>query len=232
MTHRLQWPGLTGVIVDLDGTLVDTLDDFHAALARMLATLGHGPVDRALVERSIGKGSEHLIASVLAHVGAPPDTDGTAWRAYQAAYREVNGQQARLYPGVREGLTALAGGGLRRACLTNKPTAFARELLQRLGLADDFEKVFGGDAFERKKPDPLPVLRTCAALGCEPGHVLVVGDSSNDAAAARAAGCPVILVTYGYNHGEPVQAVNADAFVDSMADLPAAWQGVRARCQG
>jgi len=223
------WPGLAGVIVDLDGTLVDTLDDFQAALARMLAALGLPPVPRAVVERFIGKGSEHLIASVLAHVGAPPDADGSAWQAYQAAYREVNGLHARLYPGVPEGLAALAAGGLRRACLTNKPTAFARELLQRLGVADDFEAVFGGDAFERKKPDPLPVLRTCAALGCEPGRVLVVGDSSNDAAAARAAGCPVILVTYGYNHGEPVRGVDADAFVDSMADLPAAWQRVGAR---
>lgn len=225
----MAWPGLAGVIVDLDGTLVDTLDDFHAALARMLADLGHGPVERAVVARSIGKGSEHLIASVLAHVGAPPDTEGAAWRAYQAAYQAVNGRHARLYPGVREGLKALAGGGLRRACLTNKPTAFAQALLQRLDLAGDFEQVFGGDAFERKKPDPLPVLRTCAALGCEPARVLVVGDSSNDAAAARAAGCPVILVTYGYNHGDPVRGVDADAFVDSMAELPAAWQQVCAR---
>ena len=105
------------------------------------------------------------------------------------------------------------------ACLTNKPTAFARALLQHKGLDGFFSRVFGGDAFERKKPDPLPLIRTCEALGTWPARTLMVGDSSNDAQAARAAGCPVLLVTYGYNHGEPVRAVDADGFVDSLAAL-------------
>jgi phosphoglycolate phosphatase len=79
--------------------------------------------------------------------------------------------------------------------------------------------VFGGDSFERKKPDPLPLIGTCQALGTEPVRTLMLGDSSNDAQAARAAGCPVLLVTYGYNHGQPVRAVDADGFVDSLAEL-------------
>jgi phosphoglycolate phosphatase len=112
-----------------------------------------------------------------------------------------------------------ARAGLRLACLTNKPTEFARPLLQAKGLDAYFEVVFGGDAFERKKPDPLPLLKTCEALGTLPARTLMVGDSSNDARAARAAGCPVVLVTYGYNHGEPVRAVDADGFVDSLAEL-------------
>jgi phosphoglycolate phosphatase len=118
----------------------------------------------------------------------------------------------------------LRSAGLRLACLTNKPTPFVTPLLQAKGLAGYFEHVFGGDAFERKKPDPLPVFRTCAALGAIPGKTLMIGDSSNDAHAARAAGCPVLLVTYGYNHGQPVRSIAADGFVDSLDEV-AAWLG-------
>jgi phosphoglycolate phosphatase len=125
-----------------------------------------------------------------------------------------------VYPGVHEGLAALRGSGLKLACLTNKPTGFARPLLERTRLAPLFDLVFGGDAFERKKPDPLPLRRTCEALGVAPARALVIGDSSNDARAARAAGCPVVLVTYGYNHGEPVERTDADGFVDSIAQVP------------
>ena len=82
-----------------------------------------------------------------------------------------------------------------------------------------FEFTFGGDAFERKKPDPMPLLKTCEALGTEPARTLMIGDSSNDARAARAAGCPVLLVTYGYNHGEPIRAVDADGYIDSLLGL-------------
>ena len=142
-----------------------------------------------------------------------------AWDAYQSAYRGLNGRHAEVYPGVVEGLRTLRAAGLRLACLTNKPGEFARELLRAKGLASCFELVFGGDAFERKKPDPLPLLQTCAALATTPAATLMVGDSRNDAAAARAAGCPVVLVTYGYNHGEPARSVDADAYVDSLADL-------------
>jgi phosphoglycolate phosphatase len=134
-----------------------------------------------------------------------------------------------VYPGVEEGLRVLQAAGLRLACLTNKPGEFARALLREKGLAHAFACVFGGDAFERKKPDPLPLLRTCAALSTAPASTLVVGDSRNDAAAARAAHCPVVLVTYGYNHGEPVRDVDADGFVDRLDEiaLDAAVQPVR-----
>ncbi len=101
-----------------------------------------------------------------------------------------------------------------------KPGAFARPLLQAKGLDGFFTAVFGGDAFERKKPDPLPLLKTCEALGSEAGRTLMIGDSSNDAQAARAAGCPVVLVSYGYNHGRPVREVPADAYVGSLTQLP------------
>jgi phosphoglycolate phosphatase len=109
--------------------------------------------------------------------------------------------------------------GWRLACLTNKPGAFALALLQRKGLAGYFSQVFGGDAFERKKPDPLPLRKTCEALGTSPARTLMVGDSSNDAQAARAAGCPVVLVNYGYNHGEPVETAKPDGVIASLDEL-------------
>jgi phosphoglycolate phosphatase len=219
MNPTLDLSPLRGAIVDLDGTLVDTLEDFVVALNLTLGDLGLPAVDRATVGRLVGKGSEHLIRSVLAHVGASPDRFAAAWTAYQRHYLAVNGLHSHVYPGVIDGLRGLKSRGLVLACLTNKPTAFALPLLEAKGLAGFFTHAFGGDAFERKKPDPLPLLKTCEALGLAPARTLMIGDSSNDAAAARAAGTPVVLVTYGYNHGEPVRDVDADGFVDSLADL-------------
>jgi phosphoglycolate phosphatase len=221
-------------IVDLDGTMVDTLGDFEAALNRALRDLDLPPVTRALVERTVGKGSEHLIRSVLAHQLALPEVKDqalvcasrgiedlyqAAWLRYQHHYLAINGEFAAVYPGVVEGLQQLRELGLQLACLTNKPLSFASSLLQAKGLDHFFAHVFGGDSFERKKPDPLPLLKTCEALGVQPAQALMVGDSSNDAQAARAAGCPVVLVRYGYNHGEPVEGVDADAHVDALTDI-------------
>jgi phosphoglycolate phosphatase len=219
MDSKLQLPPLRAAIVDLDGTMVDTLGDFAVALNRTLDELRLPGIERAAIERMVGKGSEHLVRSVLSHVGGAPQQYAAAWDAYQRHYLAINGQYSEVYPGVLEGLALLKSRGLRLACLTNKPGSFAVPLLASKGLDGFFSVVFGGDAFERKKPDPLPLLRTCEALPSEPGQTLMIGDSSNDAAAARAAGCPVLLVTYGYNHGEPVRAVDADGFVDSLAEL-------------
>lgn len=206
-------------IVDLDGTMVDTLGDFDVALNATLRDLSLPGVARDFIEHTVGKGSEHLIRSTLAHVGAQPGLFDAAWSRYQHHYRRINGEHAAVYDGVTEGLQRLQARGLRLACLTNKPTAFARTLLSKKGLDGYFELVFGGDAFERKKPDPLPLVKTCEALGVAPSRTLMVGDSSNDAQAARAAGCPVVLVSYGYNHGEPVRAVDADGVVDRLDQI-------------
>lgn len=213
---------LSAAIIDLDGTLVHTLGDFSAALAAVHEELGLRVIPQADVEAMVGKGSEHLIRCALRAAGAGEDRYAAAWDAYQRHYARLNGRFAPVYDGVEAGLRVLRGRGLRLACVTNKPTDFARELLERKGLASSFAVVFGGDAFARKKPHPEPLLRACEALDALPGRTLVVGDSSNDAAAARAAGCPVLLVTYGYNHGEPVRAVDADGFLDSLADV-ARW---------
>jgi phosphoglycolate phosphatase len=229
--HFLIPPALVqAAIVDLDGTMVDTLGDFTVALNETLAELGLPSIARSAVERMVGKGSEHLIRCALLHVAGNDLLYEPAWQAYQRCYLAINGRHAMVYPGVLEGLRALKAHGLKLACLTNKPTAFAQPLLQAKGLTDFFDLVFGGDAFERKKPDPLPLRMACRALGCAPGSTLVIGDSSNDAQAARAAGCPVLLVTYGYNHGEPVRGVDADGFIGSLADLVPWLAGVTPAC--
>ncbi len=214
--------------------MVDTLGDFVAALRLMLAdlplpALAAGQLDAATVSRIVGKGSEHLVKSVLNHVQAQVTSASLAinlianyelaFAGYQKHYAAVNGRHSAVYPGVLEGLRGLQQAGLQLACLTNKPAAFARSLLKLKGLDGFFSEVFGGDSFERKKPDPLPLLKTCVALGTVPARTLMIGDSSNDAQAARAAGCPVLLVSYGYNHGEPVRAVDADGVIDSLAEL-------------
>ena len=207
---------IEAAIVDLDGTLVDTLGDFDVALNRTLAELSLPSVDRAFIAQTVGKGSEHLLRSTLARVGGDPTLYEKAWAHYQRHYRDVNGQHATVYAGVETGLERLRAAGVALACVTNKPHKFAVALLERKGLARSFVQIFGGDSFERKKPDPLPLLRAAAALGSLPEHTLVIGDSANDATAARAAGCPLVLVSYGYNHGEPVANIGADAVVDRI----------------
>jgi len=230
----LKFSDIRSVIVDLDGTMVDTLGDFVVALNHTLDDLRLPPVARDLVERTVGKGSEHLVRTVLAHQLALPEViasdavalswprdqvDELALQRYQHHYLFVNGQHADVYPGVVEGLQRLRASGRTLACLTNKPLAFAQALLEIKGLAGYFSQVFGGDSFERKKPDPLPLLKTCEALGTTPAQTLMVGDSQNDGIAARAAGCPVALVTYGYNHGDPIAEAPHDLLIGSLAEL-------------
>jgi phosphoglycolate phosphatase len=225
----MKYLNLQAVMIDLDGTMVDTIGDFEVALNRALSDLQVPTANRLLIERSIGKGSEHLIRTVLKHQFALPEMSGNSreveqlfmpvWERYEHHYLSINGEFSNVFPGVMEGLEQIKALGLPMACLTNKPVSFTLPLIQDKGLAPYFTKVFGGDSFERKKPDPLPLLKTCEALQSLPAQTLMVGDSSNDAQAADAAGCPVVLMTYGYNHGEPIQNTPALAWLDSMVQL-------------
>ncbi len=217
--QHLDIAAIDAAIVDLDGTMIDTVGDFEQALARTLAEFGLAPVDRAFIARTVGRGSMYLLTQTLAHAGGAPELLESAWTHYQRHYGEINGRHADVYPGVREGLAAMRARGWRLACVTNKPRAFALALLEAKGLRPLFEHVFGGDSFERQKPDPLPLVRTCEALGTAPARTLMVGDSRNDCEAARAAGCPVVLVSYGYNHGEPVADARPDRVIDRLDAL-------------
>ncbi len=228
-------PPLRAAIIDLDGTLIDTLGDFTIVVQHTLSDLGcHAVeiarVDRAFLQHTVGKGTEDLVRRSLAHAWGllPEDKDVSAHflqalTSYHQHYPRFNGLHSEVFAGAREGLQRLTDLKVPMACLTNKPTAYAKQLLADKGLEGFFSQVFGGDAFERKKPDPLPLIKTCEALGVSLSQTVMVGDSSNDAEAARAAGCEVVLVTYGYNHGHPITEVPALAHVDRLdqADWPA-----------
>ncbi|WP_313033085.1 phosphoglycolate phosphatase [Massilia alkalitolerans] len=213
--------GIRAAIIDLDGTMLDTVPDFEAALNGMRADLGLAPITQATIKPLVGKGSEKLVRDALlldwdaARVDAVFDE---ALAGYQRHYLAINGERATLFEDVIEGLQAMREQGLRLVCVTNKPIAFTLPLLDQKGLAPYFERVFGGDSFEKKKPDPMPMLGACAALDLPPSQVVAIGDSSNDAESARAAGCFVLTVPYGYNHGRPIQEINSDGIVSSLLE--------------
>jgi phosphoglycolate phosphatase len=212
---------IRGVIVDLDGTMLDTVPDFHVAINRMRAEMGLADITQEQIEKMVGKGSENLIRGVLALNFAPADVEArfpAAMAAYQRHYHDINGNHSALYEDVIAGLASMQAMGLRMACVTNKPIAFARPLLQKKGLAPYFEIVYGGECFPRKKPDPMPLLQVCADFALDPGQVVAIGDSSNDAEAARAAGCFVLTVPYGYNHGRSIHETDSDGIVSSLLE--------------
>jgi phosphoglycolate phosphatase len=208
-------------VIDLDGTMIDTADDFTASLNGMLAELGVRPVTRDETVGYVGKGSEHLVRSVLSARFSAEETNARfpqALERYQVHYAKVNGRHARLYPDVEPGLSALAGAGMKLACVTNKPHRFAVALLEQYGLARYFSVILGGDSVARKKPDPLPMLAACDALGVAPNEAVAIGDSENDALAGRAAGMATLTVPYGYNHGKAIQTINSDGIVATLLE--------------
>ena len=212
---------IRGVIVDLDGTMLDTVPDFHVAINAMRAEFGLAGIDAERIEQMVGKGSENLIRSVLAldfDAAGVEQHFGAAMDAYQRHYLAINGDHSALYDGVLAGLDAMRAMGLRMACVTNKPIAFATPLLAQKGLASYFEIVYGGDSLARKKPDPMPLLQVCADFALAPGQVVAIGDSSNDAEAARAAGCFVLTVPYGYNHGRSIHETDSDGIVTTLLE--------------
>lgn len=213
--------GIRAVIIDLDGTMLDTAPDFLVAVNRMRAELGLGELDIETITRFVGKGTENLMRRVLAVDYDAEEVEAHYPRAlasYQQHYLAINGDYSSVYPGVREGLQVLKKKGLRLACVTNKPIAFALPLLEKKGLRPYFEIVYGGDSLPKKKPDPHPLLKVCEDFNLNPTQVVAIGDSSNDAQAARAAGCRVLTVPYGYNHGESIHNVDSDGIVPTLLD--------------
>lgn len=210
---------IQAAIIDLDGTMLNTAPDFLVAINRMRAEFSLAPLDLTTITHFVGKGSENLIQRVLAtdfNEAEVTQHFAQAMASYQKHYLAINGNYSTLYPEVIEGLQALKAQGLRLACVTNKPIAFTTPLLVKMGLSEFFSVVYGGDSLARKKPDPLPLLQVCLDFHLAPAQVVAIGDSSNDAKAARAAGCPVLIVPYGYNHGEAVQTIDSDGIVETL----------------
>lgn len=213
--------GVRAAIIDLDGTMLDTVPDFHVAINAMRAEFDLAPISADAIKLMVGKGSENLIRTVLALDFDVADVEqrfDAAMDAYQRHYLAINGQFSALYPEVIEGLEAMKALGLRLACVTNKPIAFALPLLKQKKLDGYFEIVYGGDSLAKKKPDPLPLLQVCMDFDLAPARVVAIGDSSNDAQAARAAGCPVLTVPYGYNHGHSIHDTDSDGIVNTLLE--------------
>jgi len=218
---------LRAALIDLDGTLADTIADLAHAANAMRVELAMTALPLNLVTTFVGKGTDTLIARMLAAsltVSDAPDAERftRARAAFHRHYHQVNGQHSVLYPDVLEGLQALRNQGLTLAVVTNKATEFTLPLLKHLALADHFDVVVCGDTCAQRKPDPAPIFYACQQLGIAPEESVVIGDSINDVQAARAAGCRVLAVPYGYNEGQPVEALNADAIVPTLL-AAAAW---------
>lgn len=205
------------LLLDLDGTLVDSAPDLLSAANRMMAARNLPPFTLPEVVAMIGDGVAVLVTRALAARGLPPDP--AAVTAFAADYGAHVAVDSRAYPGVADGLRALAAGGWRLAVCTNKPEALARELLGTLGLLDLFAAVGGGDSFPVRKPDPAHVLATLAAAGGDRTAVVSVGDHHNDVAAAAGAGIPCIFAQWGY--GGPAMAAGSAAQAASFAQVPA-----------
>ncbi|MDP1536320.1 MAG: phosphoglycolate phosphatase [Burkholderiales bacterium] len=219
---NMQFPiPIQAVMIDLDGTLLDTIPDLAAATNLMLEALGRPQLPLETVRNYVGKGIPRLVERALARdIDGQVDTAALAQAlpVFERFYRTVNGAHTTLYPGVLDGLEQLRAAGFPLACVTNKAGAFTLPLLERMGLAGYFAQTIAGDTLARKKPDPLQLLYACAQFGVAPEKMLMIGDSVNDVQAARAAGCPVFCVPYGYNEGHAVQSLDVDAIVSALTD--------------
>ena len=216
--------GVRAVAFDLDGTLVDSAPDIAAAANASLASLGLARVPEARVALAIGDGVDMLVERTMTEsLGAAPAPELLA--AGIARFRKEYARRAyvasRLYPGVADGLDALRDRGLPLACVTNKASLFTAEVLERSGLAPRLAFACCADAPEQRKPRPDLLLEACARLSVIPRELLYVGDSALDVAAARAAGCPVVVVDYGYRRGQPVEELGGDAVIASLVQLAA-----------
>ncbi|HUM90041.1 MAG TPA: phosphoglycolate phosphatase [Candidatus Competibacter sp.] len=214
---------VSAIFFDLDGTLVDSVPDLTAAVNVMLRQLGLPAREEAQVRTWVGNGMDNLL-----HRARPNDMAGQAEpelfaRAkplYKAAYADHISVYSELYPGVREGLAGLRDAGFPMACVTNKLVEFALPLLNQLGIDHFFATVVGGECIPRPKPAPDALLLCAERLEVPVDRGLMVGDSLNDVGAARNAGCSVVCVPYGYNHGRDIREARPDVVIDSIAELP------------
>ena len=211
------------VMIDLDGTLIDTVPDLAVAANRMLADIGRPARATALLRSWVGSGMLRFVKrSLTGEMRAEPEPKlfeqglDLFRRHYAAAVSDLS----RPYPGAMDALVRLQDQGFALACITNKAESFTLPLLRNLGLSRYFKLVLSGDSLPAQKPNPLPLRYACQYFGISASQAVIVGDSANDVLAARAAGMPVICVTYGYNHGQSIRESHPDALVDSLLELP------------
>ena len=204
------------VLFDLDGTLLDTIADLADAANLMLAELGRPARTQAEIHSFVGKGIPNLVRRCMTEATHATETEiDAAVAVFRRHYAAVNGVRTTIYPGVVETLQTLRARDIRLAVVTNKAEAFTLPLLERMAIAHYFDAVVSGDTLAVKKPDPATVHLACARLGVAPAEALMIGDSANDALAAQGAGMPVLLVTYGYSEGVPVDTIECDGLLSN-----------------
>ena len=210
---------LKAVLLDLDGTLLETVGDIATAANMMRASFGFAPLDPAVIKTYVGKGIANLVAKTLkdavGEVG--PTALNVAVANFERQYEKCFGDTSIPFPGVVDGLEALRDKGFRLGCVTNKAEKFTLPLLEKTGLSGYFEIILSGDSLPEKKPHPLPLQHAAKFFECSTAELLLIGDSVNDAEAARAAGCPVFIVPYGYNEGQELRGLDCDVFIDDIS---------------
>ena len=210
------------ILIDVDGTLVDSVPDLAFCVDEMMKAIGREPRGEEKVRDWVGNGVERLVRRALVGrlEGEPDDAEfEKAYPIFLELYAENTSKRSTLYPGVQEGLDYLKERGYPLGCVTNKAEQFTLPLLQDLGIYDYFGIVVAGDTLPQKKPDPTPLLYAAEFFGAEPERCLMIGDSVSDVKAARAAGFSIVCMSYGYNHGEDIRDYHPDAVIDSMAEL-------------
>ena len=211
------------VLIDVDGTLVDSVPDLTFCVDEMMKQVAMPVRGEAAVRQWVGNGVQRLVERALTNdLDGYPDTAlfERATPIFMDLYAENTSKRSRLYDGVLEGLDFLQScQGLKIGCVTNKAAQFTLPLLKDLGIFDRFEIVISGDTLPEKKPHPMPLLHAAETLGVKPEDAMMIGDSKSDVKAARAAGFNIICMTYGYNHGEDIRHYSPDAVIDSMTEL-------------
>lgn len=210
------------VLIDVDGTLVDSVPDLAWCIDEMMQQLGRPAHGEAKVRLWVGNGVERLVRRALIGQleGEPPDEDfEKALPIFLALYAENTSKRSVLYPGVSEGLDYMKSAGYPLGCVTNKAEQFTIPLLKDLGIYENFEIIVCGDTLAEKKPHPLPLLHAAEYFGVLPENALMLGDSMSDVKAARAANFQIVCMSYGYNHGEDIRDSKPDAVIDSMVEL-------------
>ncbi|MCU7799660.1 MAG: phosphoglycolate phosphatase [gamma proteobacterium symbiont of Lucinoma myriamae] len=210
------------VLIDVDGTLVDSVPDLAYCVDEMLKAIDMAPHGEAEVRHWVGNGVERLVRrALIGQLNGEPDEAlfDKAYPIFMDLYKDNTSKRSSLYPGVKEGIDYLRDAGYKLGCVTNKAAAFTHPLLKDLGLFDYFESIVSGDTLEKKKPDPMPLLHSAEVLDVSPEESLMLGDSISDVKAARAAGFQIICMSYGYNHGVDIHESNPDVVIDSMAEL-------------
>ncbi len=209
------------VMIDLDGTLLNTAGDLANVANIMLRELGRAELPLATIQSYIGKGIQNLVKKSLENsLDGEPDTElfSRAMTIYEHEYEKNLCINTHPYPGVVDGLAAMKEASFQLACITNKSEVFTLSLLRTTSLLDYFDIVLSGDSLPKKKPDPMPLQHACKLFGILPHEMLLIGDSLNDTVAARAAGCYVFCVSYGYNEGRDILELDCDAIIPSIYD--------------